>query len=392
MSSQNERVPVIVLTGGPCGGKTTALSYLRQKLPDYGWEVVVVSEAATEFILAGLRPTEGSLDRLPFQRQLFKHILEKEDRFKEATGSLKCPKKVVICDRGIMDILAYIPIPDFEGLVQENGMRVAELRDGRYDAVIVLRSLAYDKAALYSVANNAARSEDPMQARLLDDRTLEAWTGHPHLRIVDNSWKNGMEGKARRVLQETCRVLGIPVPLEIERKYLVRPKSWDFGSSLRAMGIPYHGAYQHSVIEQVYLDSGNPSVEERVRMRTQQSGPLFYHTIKRPVRSGVRVEEERQISAEEHDRLLLRADPRLAKIRKMRTCFVWKNQYFEFDELRFGDRDREFFLEIELTEEGTEVNIPHDLFESVEDVTGKPEFGNCEIARRFGQKRLDLGG
>lgn len=37
----------IVVTGGPCAGKTTGLSYVQQKLMDRGWRPFIVPEVAT---------------------------------------------------------------------------------------------------------------------------------------------------------------------------------------------------------------------------------------------------------------------------------------------------------------------------------------------------------
>ena len=44
----------IAITGGPCAGKTTGLSYLEQKLTQIGYKVVIINECATELILNGL--------------------------------------------------------------------------------------------------------------------------------------------------------------------------------------------------------------------------------------------------------------------------------------------------------------------------------------------------
>ena len=43
----------IVLTGGPCSGKTTALSYVSKKLREQGIEVITIEERATKLILSG---------------------------------------------------------------------------------------------------------------------------------------------------------------------------------------------------------------------------------------------------------------------------------------------------------------------------------------------------
>ena len=46
----------IVLTGGPCAGKTTALSWIQNNLPKYGYTVLYVPETATELIGGGVAP------------------------------------------------------------------------------------------------------------------------------------------------------------------------------------------------------------------------------------------------------------------------------------------------------------------------------------------------
>ncbi len=47
-------VKEIVVTGGPCAGKTTVLSRIPEKLRDWGWRIFVVPEAATMIINGGM--------------------------------------------------------------------------------------------------------------------------------------------------------------------------------------------------------------------------------------------------------------------------------------------------------------------------------------------------
>ena len=50
-----------VVTGGPCGGKTTALAHVRRYFEEKGIGVVTVPETATELISSGISPrTVGS--------------------------------------------------------------------------------------------------------------------------------------------------------------------------------------------------------------------------------------------------------------------------------------------------------------------------------------------
>lgn len=46
----------IVITGGPCGGKTTAESYIRSAFEKLGYRVIFITEASTELIFSGITP------------------------------------------------------------------------------------------------------------------------------------------------------------------------------------------------------------------------------------------------------------------------------------------------------------------------------------------------
>jgi hypothetical protein len=42
--------PEIVITGGPCSGKTTGMAYLKQELEDMGFMVFIIPEVATMYL------------------------------------------------------------------------------------------------------------------------------------------------------------------------------------------------------------------------------------------------------------------------------------------------------------------------------------------------------
>ena len=44
----------IVITGGPCAGKSTALARIEEEMSKLGYKVIYVNEVATELILNGL--------------------------------------------------------------------------------------------------------------------------------------------------------------------------------------------------------------------------------------------------------------------------------------------------------------------------------------------------
>lgn len=76
------RVYKIVLTGGPCGGKTTGQSRLSTFFENLGWKVFRVPEAATVLLSGGIKFSDLSHDEtIQFQENLLKTILQIENTF-----------------------------------------------------------------------------------------------------------------------------------------------------------------------------------------------------------------------------------------------------------------------------------------------------------------------
>jgi thymidylate kinase len=68
----------IVITGGPCAGKTTGMTWIQNAFTQMGYEVLFVPETATELIKGGISPI--SLDsNLDFQKCLVRLQREKEE-------------------------------------------------------------------------------------------------------------------------------------------------------------------------------------------------------------------------------------------------------------------------------------------------------------------------
>ena len=54
--SDGPMITKIVITGGPCAGKTTGLSWIQNTFSQLGYVVLVVPETATELISGGVTP------------------------------------------------------------------------------------------------------------------------------------------------------------------------------------------------------------------------------------------------------------------------------------------------------------------------------------------------
>lgn len=358
-----KKIHHIVLTGGPCAGKTSAIAVMEQELTQKGYVVFIVPETATEIIKSGYAPWLKCTTNLDFQRFIMKKQLHKEELYLQIAESVSAPKIVIIYDRGIVDGKSYMSNSEYVELLHELGLNEVSAKD-RYDAVIHLVTAADGAEEFYTLGNNEARTETPEQARVLDRKCIENWTGHSHLRVIDNS--TDFEGKISRVLKETYAILGDPVPIEIERKYLVQMPDLSKMPNFEVVNIL-----------QTYLTTNDNTVERRIRQRGIQGSYSYYFTEKQEISAMKRVERERRISQNEYLNLLTEADTTLRQIAKKRICFIYKNQYFELDMYEFL-KDKAI-LEIELTTECTSVDIP-DFIKVIKEVTDDEAYRNYSIA------------
>ncbi len=353
----------IVITGGPCAGKSSALERIRRVFSAKGWTVLVVPETATELISSGIAPwTCGTPTE--YQRYQMRLQTEKERIFLSAAENMPSEKVMIVCDRGLLDNRAYMSAEAFASVVAELGQTEVALRDG-YDAVFHLITAADGAEQFYTTANNTARTETVDEALALDRRVIEAWTGHPHFRIIDNS--TDFEGKLSRLTSEISAFLGEPEPLEIERKFLIEYPDIEYLDRLPNC--------QRTEIIQTYLKCDGEG-EVRVRQRGLGGSYMFYRTEKKGS-GAVRFETETRISAEEYLDLLLNADPGRRPVRKTRFCLTYEKQYFEIDVYPFW-RDRAI-VEIELKNLNEPVVFP-DFIRVIREVTGENEYKNSNIA------------
>ena len=364
---EEERKPVvtrIVVTGGPCAGKTTGMSWIQNAFGSRGYRVLFVPETATELIGGGVSPKTCGTGP-DFQKCLMRLQLEKEKVFLRAAESMRAEKVLIVCDRGAMDNRAYMSELEFQTLLQEMDLDAVALRDG-YDGVFHLVTAARGAEEFYTLSNNQARTETPEEARELDDKLIAAWTGHPHLRVIGN--QGDFEAKMKKLVAEIAALLGEPEPMEIERKFLIRYPDLAWLESLPNC--------RKIDIIQTYLLA--PEGEEiRVRQRGEAGSYTYYETTKRRVSDLRRVELERRLTQREYLARLMEADPALRPIRKARYCLTWENQYFEIDVYPFW-KDRAI-LEIELSDENAEIRFPKKL-KILREVTGEEAYRNRALA------------
>jgi len=181
----------IVLTGGPCSGKTTVMRTLQE---EFGDSIITVPEVATILLGNGF-PVPGkdvdwseewqaALENavVPLQRSI-------EDAFALAAHKRNC--HVMVCDRGLLDGAAYTPggLPDFCRLYGVDEAAAYK----RYSAVIHLESVATADPEKYGKTDNESRFEPVERAAEVEHAMREAWKNHPRRLII--SGRRGIEGK-----------------------------------------------------------------------------------------------------------------------------------------------------------------------------------------------------
>ncbi len=364
-SKPERQIKKIAITGGPCAGKSTALSWINEEFTKKGYKVLFVPETATELISGGVAPWTCESD-IDFQTAILKLQLEKEKVFEEVAHHLYDAQKVlIVCDRGAMDGKAFIEKHNFDKILKNLHLTETQLKDS-YDAVFHLVTAAKGASEFYTLANNSARTETIEEAIAIDEKIISAWTGHSHFRVIDNS--TDFKRKMQRFVTEISNFLGEPTPYEIERKFLI-----EYPDISKLEADQNCGKVE---IIQTYLKS-NDDKEIRVRQRGNNGSYSYTKTIKQTINGVKRLETEKRLTQAEYINLLMDADTTKHQIRKTRYCLVYNNQYFEIDIYPFWDNVA--IMEIELNNESQSIKFPPQI-KIIKEVTDDIEYKNSSLA------------
>lgn len=376
-------IPLLGLEGGPCGGKDSSMPFLLNRLRDIGVTAVATQEQATNYFTSGVSIpdllTAGTINE--FQGVLARAIIAEEEGKQAAVALLPGDRKAVLCNRTLNGIAPYMDALAFEIVLHELGISYEESL-ARYDAVFHLVTAAEGAEQFYNL-DNEARTETPEEARALDLKTRNALIGHEHFSIIPNVDTQGnqidFDAKLLNLYRGVCHALGIPTPVEIERKFLMDTLALQ---EIGRRDFPTQGVD----IRQVYLTEGENGAERRLRARMQQGGNLadrgttYSYTEKRFISDLVRNESSRLIDLREY--VALERDERdksRAIIKKTRFNFVDGYTYFHLDV--FSSVLDLVLMEVEFTDESDELILPDYLERLViSEVTDNSNFKNANIA------------
>lgn len=192
------RVVRIVLTGGPCGGKSSVLSHLMLTATEAGYDVLVVPETATLMFNGGIQFPASDEDQVNFQAQLMRIQLANERAFTSIAERTGRPT-IIVMDRGLLDGKGYMPKPEmWDDIIARHKIDDRYIL-GRYDAVVHLVTAADGAEKFYKygkVSDDAGRvvfrRETPEQARELDKRMRSCWEAHPNHHVIGNEFGSFM--------------------------------------------------------------------------------------------------------------------------------------------------------------------------------------------------------
>jgi len=377
----DNRVWKLVLTGGPCGGKTTAQNRLATFFESLGWVVFRVPESATVLLGGGIDFTKLSAQQVAiFQENLLKTMFQIEDTFFELadTCSRNC---LVICDRGAMDCSAYLPRAEWEKILEKLQLNEVDIRDNRYDQVIHLVTAARGAEEHYTRSNNKTRSESIDQAAKMDIKVGEAWVGHPYYDVIDNTTE--FENKMRKLTKAVTTKLSISGAEDWLRQDSRKLKFLVIGI-IDASKFPSHRDFK---VHHDYLPCIPGGPQARIRRRGRGEKWMYTHTVRRQEREEI-VETRTSITRQIYDQLLAQADKNNNyTIVKTRKCFVYNNHYFHLD-IYESPLAGLMLLETYSAMGAEELSLPPFL-EIQKNITGDPRYSMYNLSRKDNKDTLE---
>jgi len=314
----------LVLTGGPCGGKTTGQARLSTFFENLGWKVYRVPETATVLLGGGVNFAElPEYAQFEFQENLLRTMIQIENSF-FALAEASERNCLVICDRGSMDASAFVTKKEWEEILSRNQCDEVDIRDNRYHQIVHMVTAAKGAEEYYSIEHHATRLEGLGEARDRDTKAAEAWIGHPYVDIIDNNCD--FESKINRLISCVALKMGI----DIGDRLNVNAKKVKFainGPLPKDAAFPNFRDFE---VTHNYLQTASRTMQSRLRKRGRMGKFSYIHTIRKQY-GGQMIEVKTPLTHRDYSHLLDQQDPLHLTVNKIRRCFMYNNQYFQLD-------------------------------------------------------------
>ena len=177
----------IVLTGGPCGGKTASINYLSEKLINQNYSVKIINETAASLLNLGYMPNVN-ISILDFQNLLFKIQFLNEYNAEKKSN-------ILLCDRGLFDGKVYMDNKDFQKILELNKIEEEKLLS-TYDGALYFRSISHEYPEEFS---KKRIYESPEVGKKRDEYSQMIWSK----KIIPCHYDNldGLDNKQEMIYQ-----------------------------------------------------------------------------------------------------------------------------------------------------------------------------------------------
>ena len=318
----------IVLTGGPCGGKTKIIERIKKYVKENtDYNLMVLNESATELSNDLVRPQDVA-SAIDFQNTVFQRQLFKENEVKDILSYHHMDNNLILCDRGILDNKAYLNNhAEFDYLLEMHKKDEINLLDD-YDLVIYLESVSLNDDLNYELGSNKARYEKRKDAKLIDAKTLSSWVGHRNLKVIHS--KENFEDKVNETLDAVLSCL-------VKRKK-ERIVSYELNEIKSDLSV-YNDDNSMDVYEEnSYLDlSKNEMYDYVVSKRIYKGKESYLFTVSKLIGENKIILEDKKISYNDYLNLIC-----LNQVKKIikRNVLSFSNLGFKYNIIYYGDKKR----------------------------------------------------
>ena len=359
------KVTKVVITGGPSSGKTECIYKVKEHFEKLGYKVIVIPSVGTALIQCGIYPWDA-VNEDDFERMNLGAKIKLEEIADEAVSNINASKILILCERGTVDVKAYTSNRNFQQICKEYNTSEEELKNA-YDAVFHLKTVAkgyrdqYKQVPVY-------RKEDPDTAIYLDDKVIEAWSGHNNFRIIDAY--PYFEDKMIKLINEISYVLHEEDKAYVEKKYLISMP--DVEQLMKNKQCRKVHVKQHYIIDETRQE------KEKIVLRRENNKNFYYKVVKKN-----KVKYSNSITADKYINKLEDENKKFYHIHKDRYYYIFDSRCIKIDVFPFW-KDKAI-LEVDVLNDRENIKFPK-FVHIIEDVTDNESYKNYYLAEEYNDK------
>ena len=359
------KVTKVVITGGPSSGKTECIYEVKEHFEKLGYKVIVIPSVGTALIRCGIYPWDA-VNEDDFERMNLGAKIKLEEVADEAVSNINAQKILILCERGTLDVKAYTSNRNFQQICKEYNTSEEELKNS-YDAVFHLKTVAKGYKEQYKQLP-VFRREDPETAIYLDDKTIEAWSGHSNYRIID-AYPH-FEDKMQKLIKEISYLLHEENKTYVEKKYLI--KMPDINQLIKNKQCRKVHVKQHYIIDETKQE------KEKIVLRRENNKNFYYKVNKKD-----NVKYSKSINADQYINKLEDENNKFYHIYKDRYYYIYDSRCIKIDVFPFW-KDKAI-LEVDILNDRENIKFPK-FIEVIEEVTDNEKYKNYYLAEEYKDK------